>query len=81
MIHVCSLCSSQALELNQTHAKALFRRAQAWQGLKEFDKAMVWKIIAHTVSSLYLSCSNEDAPKSVLLVKLFGTLHCALMCW
>uniref|UniRef100_A0A673LLG5 peptidylprolyl isomerase n=1 Tax=Sinocyclocheilus rhinocerous TaxID=307959 RepID=A0A673LLG5_9TELE len=31
----------EALELNQTNTKALFRRAQAWQGLKEFNKAMV----------------------------------------
>ncbi|TSV81522.1 Peptidyl-prolyl cis-trans isomerase D [Bagarius yarrelli] len=30
----------EALELNQTHAKALFRRAQAWQGLREFNNAM-----------------------------------------
>uniref|UniRef100_A0A8C1IV06 peptidylprolyl isomerase n=1 Tax=Cyprinus carpio TaxID=7962 RepID=A0A8C1IV06_CYPCA len=30
----------EALELNQTNTKALFRRAQAWQGLKEFNKAM-----------------------------------------
>ncbi|XP_062856733.1 peptidyl-prolyl cis-trans isomerase D [Trichomycterus rosablanca] len=30
----------EALELDQTHAKALFRRAQAWQGLKEFNNAM-----------------------------------------
>lgn len=75
LIRVCSLCSSQVLELNQTHAKALFRRAQAWQGLKEFNKAMVRKIIAHTVSAFYLSCSNEHTPKPVLLIKLFGTLH------
>ncbi|XP_066504685.1 peptidyl-prolyl cis-trans isomerase D [Hoplias malabaricus] len=30
----------EALELNQTQTKALFRRAQAWQGLKEYSKAM-----------------------------------------
>ncbi|XP_026855163.2 peptidyl-prolyl cis-trans isomerase D [Electrophorus electricus] len=31
----------EALELNPNHAKALFRRAQGWQGLKEFNKAMI----------------------------------------
>uniref|UniRef100_A0A8C1WUW8 Peptidyl-prolyl cis-trans isomerase D n=1 Tax=Cyprinus carpio TaxID=7962 RepID=A0A8C1WUW8_CYPCA len=31
----------EALELNQANTKALFRRAQAWQGLKEFNKAMI----------------------------------------
>lgn len=31
----------QALELNETNTKALFRRAQAWQGLKEYSKALV----------------------------------------
>ena len=29
------------LELNEANTKALFRRAQAWQGLKDLDKAMV----------------------------------------
>lgn len=32
---------TQALELNETNTKALFRRAQAWQGLKEYSKALV----------------------------------------
>lgn len=43
MFHVLYFCFvfSQALELNQANTKALFRRAQAWQGLKEFNKAMV----------------------------------------
>lgn len=31
----------QALQLDQGNTKALFRRAQAWQGLKEHSKAMV----------------------------------------
>ncbi|XP_065131628.2 peptidyl-prolyl cis-trans isomerase D isoform X2 [Paramisgurnus dabryanus] len=31
----------EALQLNQTNTKALFRRAQAWQGLNEFNKAMI----------------------------------------
>lgn len=36
------LClAKQALELNETNTKALFRRAQAWQGLKEHSKALV----------------------------------------
>ncbi|PWA18747.1 hypothetical protein CCH79_00005555 [Gambusia affinis] len=32
---------NEALELNQENTKALFRRAQAWQGLKEYNKALV----------------------------------------
>lgn len=31
----------QALEQNQGNTKALFRRAQAWQGMKEYNKALV----------------------------------------
>uniref|UniRef100_A0A8C5E7Y4 Peptidyl-prolyl cis-trans isomerase D n=1 Tax=Gouania willdenowi TaxID=441366 RepID=A0A8C5E7Y4_GOUWI len=31
---------NEALELNEANTKALFRRAQAWQGLKEFSEAM-----------------------------------------
>lgn len=34
----------QALELNKSNTKALFRRAQAWQGLKEYSKAMVTSV-------------------------------------
>lgn len=34
----------QALELNKTNTKALFRRAQAWQGLKEYSQAMVTSV-------------------------------------
>lgn len=32
---------NEALELDQANTKALFRRAQAWQGLKENSKAMI----------------------------------------
>ncbi|XP_036372496.1 peptidyl-prolyl cis-trans isomerase D [Megalops cyprinoides] len=32
---------SEALELNQTNTKALYRRAQGWQGMKEYDKALL----------------------------------------
>lgn len=38
----------QALELNQSNPKALFRRAQAWQGLKENGKAMVTSSKQHS---------------------------------
>jgi len=31
----------QVLELNECNTKALFRRAQAWQGLKDLEQAMV----------------------------------------
>lgn len=31
---------NEALELNETNTKALFRRAQAWEGLKDYTKAM-----------------------------------------
>lgn len=54
-----SCCVSQALELNQTNTKALFRRAQAWQGLKEYSKAMV------------TSAQAPLASKSVLIDLIF----------
>lgn len=37
----CLCCVSQALDLSETNTKALFRRAQAWQGLKDYSQAMV----------------------------------------
>uniref|UniRef100_A0A665V9X7 Peptidyl-prolyl cis-trans isomerase D n=1 Tax=Echeneis naucrates TaxID=173247 RepID=A0A665V9X7_ECHNA len=48
---------SEALELDQTNTKALFRRAQAWQGLKEYSKAMVTFIraLCSLKKSSYLS--------------------------
>ena len=41
------------LELNESNTKALFRRAQAWQGLKDLDKAMVRT--SHTPTHIYSS--------------------------
>ncbi len=50
----------QALELNQTNTKALFRRAQAWQGLKEFNKAMVPTLHGHNYT--FISLLNQWFP-------------------
>uniref|UniRef100_A0A8B9HFX9 Peptidyl-prolyl cis-trans isomerase D n=1 Tax=Astyanax mexicanus TaxID=7994 RepID=A0A8B9HFX9_ASTMX len=58
----------EALELNQTHAKALFRRAQAWQGLKEYSKAMVRKAFSELIIH---GCANEQLPINP---------HCSLNC-
>ena len=57
---VCVSRVLQALEMNKVNTKALFRRSQAWQGLKEYSKAMVdikdWE--------KFLSCSGSDHIKS-----------------
>uniref|UniRef100_A0A672QSZ7 Peptidyl-prolyl cis-trans isomerase D n=1 Tax=Sinocyclocheilus grahami TaxID=75366 RepID=A0A672QSZ7_SINGR len=49
----------EALELNQTNTKALFRRAQAWQGLKEFNKAMIDLKKAHEIAPDDKAIGNE----------------------
>ncbi|KAF6732848.1 Peptidyl-prolyl cis-trans isomerase D [Oryzias melastigma] len=49
----------EALELNQSNPKALFRRAQAWQGLKENGKAMADLKKAQEVSPEDKAITNE----------------------
>lgn len=50
---------SEALEINQNNPKALFRRAQAWQGLKEFNKAMTDLKNAQEITPQDKAISNE----------------------
>ncbi|XP_056294923.1 peptidyl-prolyl cis-trans isomerase D [Pseudoliparis swirei] len=50
---------NEALELNQENTKALFRRAQAWQGLKEKGKAMIDLKKAHDVAPEDKAIGNE----------------------
>lgn len=52
----------QALELSEGNTKALFRRAQAWQGLKEYNKAMVMSteqpLVLETVQPSSTTCTQ-----------------------
>ncbi|XP_068449417.1 peptidyl-prolyl cis-trans isomerase D [Clinocottus analis] len=50
---------NEALELNQENTKALFRRAQAWQGLKENTKAMIDLKKAHGITPEDKAIGNE----------------------
>ncbi|TNN42290.1 Peptidyl-prolyl cis-trans isomerase D [Liparis tanakae] len=50
---------NEALELNQENTKALFRRAQAWQGLKENGNAMIDLKKAHGVAPEDKAIGNE----------------------
>ncbi|XP_034398919.1 peptidyl-prolyl cis-trans isomerase D [Cyclopterus lumpus] len=50
---------NEALELNQANTKALFRRAQAWQGLKENGKAMIDLKKAHGIAPEDKAIGNE----------------------
>lgn len=58
-------CVIQALELSQTNTKALFRRAQAWQGLKEYSKAMVTSAQSLLLALLEFKRLNTGASVSV----------------
>ncbi|KAI9521448.1 hypothetical protein NQZ68_007764 [Dissostichus eleginoides] len=50
---------NEALELDQASTKALFRRAQAWQGLKENSQAMIDLKKAHGVAPEDKAISKE----------------------
>ncbi|KAM8848595.1 peptidyl-prolyl cis-trans isomerase D [Synchiropus picturatus] len=50
---------NEALELDHSSTKALFRRAQAWQGLKEFSSAMTDLKLAHGITPEDKAISNE----------------------
>ncbi|XP_057706703.1 peptidyl-prolyl cis-trans isomerase D [Corythoichthys intestinalis] len=50
---------NEALELDNSNTKALFRRAQAWQGLKEFSQAMTDLKTAQGIAPEDKAISNE----------------------
>ncbi|CAN9514602.1 unnamed protein product [Ophioblennius macclurei] len=74
---------NEALELNQANTKALFRRAQAWQGLKEYSKAMVDlkeaqgitpedKAISNEMKRVQLKIQEEKEKEKKIYAKMFA---------
>nr|XP_046178670.1 peptidyl-prolyl cis-trans isomerase D [Oncorhynchus gorbuscha] len=73
----------EALELNQKNTKALFRRAQAWQGLKEYSKAMSDlkkaqeiapedKAIGNEMKRVQLKVKEEKEKEKQIYAKMFA---------
>ncbi|XP_043982518.1 peptidyl-prolyl cis-trans isomerase D isoform X1 [Gambusia affinis] len=74
---------NEALELNQENTKALFRRAQAWQGLKEYNKALVDlkkaqgiapedKAIINEMKKVQLKIQEEKEKEKKIYAKMFA---------
>ncbi|XP_029917656.1 peptidyl-prolyl cis-trans isomerase D [Myripristis murdjan] len=74
---------NEALELNQANTKALFRRAQAWQGLKEYNKAMTDlkkaqelapedKAISNEMKRVQLKVKEEKEKEKKIYAKMFA---------
>ncbi|KAM9356669.1 peptidyl-prolyl cis-trans isomerase D [Symphorus nematophorus] len=74
---------NEALELNQANTKALFRRAQAWQGLKEYSKAMIDlkkaqeiapedKAISNEMKRVQLKIQEEKEKEKKIYAKMFA---------
>lgn len=40
-VNMTTLLNSQALQIDPANTKALYRRAQGWQGIKDLDQALV----------------------------------------
>lgn len=40
-VNVTTLLNPQALQIDPANTKALYRRAQGWQGIKDLDQALV----------------------------------------
>lgn len=73
----------EALELDKANTKALFRRAQAWQGLKEFSKAMTDlkkaqeitpedKAISSEMKKVHLKIQEEKEKEKKIYAKMFA---------
>ncbi|XP_073343414.1 peptidyl-prolyl cis-trans isomerase D [Pagrus major] len=73
---------NEALEMNKTNTKALFRRSQAWQGLKEFSKAMTDlkkaqeitpedKAISNEMKRVQLKIQEEKEKEKKIYAKMF----------
>uniref|UniRef100_A0A3P8RNV7 peptidylprolyl isomerase n=1 Tax=Amphiprion percula TaxID=161767 RepID=A0A3P8RNV7_AMPPE len=71
---------NEALELSQANTKALFRRAQAWQGLKEYSKAMVTSTkhlyllsaISNEMKRVQLKIQEEKEKEKKIYAKMFA---------
>jgi len=74
---------NEVLELNQSNTKALFRRAQGWQGLKEFSKAMTDlkkaqeiapedKAIGNEMKRVQLKVKEEKEKEKKIYSKMFA---------
>ncbi|XP_068181639.1 peptidyl-prolyl cis-trans isomerase D [Antennarius striatus] len=75
---------NEALEINHTNTKALFRRAQAWQGLKEYSKAMndlktaqgiapEDKAITNEMKRVQLKVQEEKEKEKKIYAKMFAS--------
>ncbi|CAG5988921.1 unnamed protein product [Menidia menidia] len=73
----------EALELNQANTKALFRRAQAWQGLKDYSKALIDlkkaqeiapedKAITNEMKRVHLKVQEEKEKEKKIYAKMFA---------
>ncbi|XP_076005142.1 peptidyl-prolyl cis-trans isomerase D [Genypterus blacodes] len=74
---------NEALELDPSSTKALFRRAQAWQGLKEYSKAMVDlkkgqgitpedKAIINEMKRVQMKVQEEKEKEKKIYAKMFA---------
>lgn len=74
---------NEALELDQANTKALFRRAQAWQGLKENGEAMIDlkkaqgiapedKAISNEMKRVQLKIQEEKEKEKKIYAKMFA---------
>lgn len=74
---------NEALELNHANTKALFRRAQAWQGLKEYSQAMMDlkkaqgitpedKAISNELKRVHLKIQEEKEKEKKIYAKMFA---------
>lgn len=74
---------NEALELDEANTKALFRRAQAWQGLKENSKAMIDlkkaqgiapedKAISNEMKRVQLKIQQEKEKEKKIYAKMFA---------
>ncbi|KAK2904442.1 peptidyl-prolyl cis-trans isomerase D [Channa argus] len=73
----------EALQLDKANTKALFRRAQAWQGLKEYSKAMADlkkaqeitpedKAISSEMKRVQLKIQEEKEKEKKIYAKMFA---------
>lgn len=55
------LLNLQALKIDPANTKALYRRAQGWQGIKDLDEALVIITIFTFFFLVYLNISPEHS--------------------
>lgn len=69
-VNVTTLLNPQALQIDPANTKALYRRAQGWQGIKDLDQALVMITIFNNNYYFNINIETEHSLPFLFLLRL-----------